>query len=237
MLYVNELLDMMSNEPILVMQEDFTSLLGPTKERQHKVLKATLKYALGEYEKFEMWDQLRVIYLNNSQYEFFDIITDKDEDTYPIPEEILYLKSASTVFNNVNPWLIGSSAAEKICSDFNNSQSARLVGSYHKPILMAQYDGQALVRTISHRPFKFESTADFKFSEDSRIWGVDSQNINFYNVVLYNVLLRIKTIRESISVTTAVSFLNNIDTEINRLNGIIETYIRTNAKAMRMWRK
>jgi len=102
---------------------------------------------------------------------------------------------------------------------------------------MAQYEGQALIRTISHRPYVFEDTADFKFSERSRIYGIDIQNVNFYNVVLYNLLLRIKTIRDSVSVTTPVSFLNNIDTELNRLNGIIETYIRTNAKGMRMWRK
>lgn len=236
MLIVNELLDRISLEPILVMQEDYTALLGPTEELQHKVLKACLKYALLEYEKYEMWDQSRVIALANSRYEFTPIITDSDQTTYPIPEAVSYIKSGSTVFNNVNPWLMGASASEKLQSDYNSSQSARL-WNYVKPVFTAQYDGSLLLRTLSHRPYVFNDTVDNKFSEDSKIWGLDIENVNFYNEVLFTILRRIKDIRESVSMSTPIQFLNNIDTELNRLKDLIDTYIRTNAKGMSMWRK
>lgn len=235
MLNVNELLGRIQDQPIFVLQDDYSLLLGPTPEVAHRALKTLLKKSLLDFERWTMWDQLRLVNVGAYNITFTDIIGETDEDTFPIPERILYIKTGVGSLGNVNPWVY-SSLTQMMQSDYGPSFSARL-WRYHKPILEAQYSGTLLIRTISHRPYVFNDTNDFKFSEDSRIWGLDIDNVDFYNVVYRNILEFIKNLRNSIIPTMPVQFIQNLDEELNRVNGEIDQYARTNAKGMSMWRK
>lgn len=235
MLYVNELLERVALQPIFVLQEDFKRLLGPTPIKQHKALQVLIKTSLLDYERYDLWDLPRIIYVGSYQFQFTQELGDTDFNTLPIPEQIVYVKTGTGALGRVNPWM-QSGSMQLLESDFGTSFSARL-WQYSKPILRAQYQGPLLCRTLCHRPYVFNTTVDNSFSNDSRIYQLDIDNLNFYNVFYRNILNHVRTIRDSITMTLPVQFLMNMDDEINKLNNIIDTYVRTNAKGMNLWRK
>lgn len=235
MLYVNEILGRIGDQPIFVLQNDYRLLLGPNKEVAHRALKTLVKKSLLDFERWTMWDQLRTVNLGNYKVRFEEIIGETDEDTFPIPEQILYIKTGVGTVGNINPW-VASNMTQLMQSDYGPSISSRL-WSYVKPVLSAQYNGLLLIRSISHRPYILHDTNDYEFSEDSRIYGLDIDNVDFYNVLYRNILEFIKNLRDSIQFTMPVQFIQNLDIELGRLNNEIDQYVRTNTKGMSLWRK
>lgn len=238
MLYVSELCKYIELKPAFVMMEDWRGLLAPTEEKAAHVLKNIIYNSLLDYEKFMLHEQQTLVNIPTYKYTFYQDVTDDEKTTKLIPEVIRYVKSGyGTLPSNmgINPWAM-SDMSQMLTSDMGTMLNARY-WQYQKPTLSVQYQGMLLVRAGCHRPYVLELTNDYQFTKDSRIYFLDATSINFINQLYLNILRHIKFVKDSVQLNSPVQFMTNLDEQISIVQNQCDTFYRTNARTMTMWRK
>ena len=234
MILIRDLIERIRTCPAFVMQDDYTKLFGPTPEARINVMIQVIKQSLRDYEIHELYDKLITIAVANNRYVFYENLTEDEETTVLIPKAIVYVKGGTVSGLGValNPWAAGN----RMIDDYGTRINGRM-WQYNRPVLDIMYSGILLVRALYSRPFVYTITNDNLFSEDSRIYYLDMENIQFIDQVTVNMLKQVKLTKESVSLNSSVNFLQNIDQNINMYESRINDYYRTNLKGLSAWRK
>lgn len=222
---INDLISIMEVRLSTVLFDSFLHILHPDDEmeKKYKRFESILRNALSQHTLHFANEVSSPISLENGKYTFISNFQD-------------YLDDIDN-FNENNIVLVPNYIINIMYNQHNNRLPInKKYYNYKKPKLISNNLGDVWVFYGTTYPLVINYAPDGKFTDDSTLYYLDSESLQFLTRLEYEILHYIKNIQEQISIQgLGVNILQNLDRQLSRVEKELETFINTSSSIISFW--
>lgn len=189
--------------------------LDPDIDRAKNIFARQVRGAIREYDKhYPLVMTIELKGITQAGYEFRDNFEAylagniKEEEIELVPESIAVVRSG---------WNILTS---------NNYE-------YRKPLIKC-YGGATRIKYYTFHPYRYTMSPEGGFTEDSKVYYISEDDDTFINLVTYNILNQISTIRNSVQQPTGLTFFD-FNNRLQELRASINDDFATSGVLYNSW--